>query len=297
MTAGADPFGILLVDKPVGPTSHDVVHQIRRSAGVGKVGHTGTLDPMASGLLVLCLGSATRLSEYLTHKDKRYLADIRFGIETDSHDAAGQVVQETGLSPDQTELTVALDHFKGTFDQTPPSFSAIRVRGKRAYQMARTGRKLDLKSRQVTIYEIKVIGYRPPSLKLAIHCSAGTYIRSLARDLGRRLESGAHLSGLRRTAVGSFEIERAHTLETLARAIEDQSWLSLVIPAAQALPDMPEVRLGEGQLEDIRHGRPVQRKVAEGGLARGISPEGDLVAILESASEPAAWHPRKVFIT
>lgn len=293
---GEDPFGLLVVDKPVGPTSHDVVQWVRRGTGVEKVGHTGTLDPRASGVLLLCLGQATRLSEYLLEEPKRYLAWIRFGSATTTYDAEGEVVEETGRSPDRKALERALKDFEGSLEQRPPAYSAVKVKGRRAYMLSRRGEAIELEPRQVTVDKLILHKYEPPLLELEVHCSAGTYIRSLAHDLGQKLQTGAHLSELRRTRVGPFGLDSAVKLARLEEAIESSSWRRLVIPAAQALPEFPGVKLEGEELNRVRHGRSIERVTGAEGPARALGPEGELVAILHPTQDGESWHPRKVFV-
>ncbi len=291
-----DPFGLLVVDKPAGPTSHDVVQWVRRGTGVKKVGHTGTLDPRASGILLLCLGRATRLSEYLLHEPKRYLAWIHFGRSTTTYDAEGDVVGETGRSPDKQALERTLREFQGTLEQRPPAYSAVKVKGRRAYKLSRRGEVLELKPRQVTIEKLILRSYQPPMLELEVHCSAGTYIRSLAHDLGQRLQTGAHLAELRRTRVGAFGLDQAVELSVLGEAVEAELWRRYLIPAAQALPDMPAVMVQGEKLQRVRHGRLIERAMHHDGPARALGPDGELVAVLHPAEDGESWHPRKVFL-
>ncbi|MFP3852924.1 MAG: tRNA pseudouridine(55) synthase TruB [Anaerolineales bacterium] len=295
--AYSEPFGLLLLDKPVGPTSHDIVNQVRRLTGVRKVGHTGTLDPMASGLLVLCLGPATRLSEYLTQHDKGYWTVLRFGVGTDSHDATGEVLKEGGRIPKRRQLESALAHFRGSIEQRPPDYSAVKIAGKRAYELARAGRKPALASRTVRIERLELLSYDPPDLELHIECSAGTYIRSLARDLAESLGTEAHLTRLQRTRVGSFQLEQAQSLEELTEAVEAGDWEQFIIPAAEALPEIPSIVLDEVQMEHVQHGRRLPREFPDAGLARALTPEGELAAILEAGEENDHWQPRKVFLS
>jgi tRNA pseudouridine55 synthase len=289
-------FGLIVVDKPVGPTSHSVVNLVRRGTGVRKVGHAGTLDPRASGVLVLCLGPATRLSEYLSSGTKHYQAVVRFGRSTDTYDADGQVVRETGRAPERAEIEGVLSEFTGDLQQVPPAYSAIKLHGKKAYQLARAGEEVDLEPRQVTIYALKAVDYQPPDLSLDVECSAGTYIRSLAHDLGERLSTGAHLAALRRTQAGPFSLSQAVTLAELEAAFGDRSWTEYVLPAAAGLPDMPLVSVDSDELELVRFGRPLPAPGPVEGLARAVDDAGNLVAILEADVQKDAWLPRKVFI-
>ncbi len=289
-------FGILVVDKPVGPTSHQIVSIVRRGTGIRKVGHAGTLDPRASGVLVLCLGQATRLSEYLSTSEKRYLAVIRFGASTRTYDSEGDIVHETGSAPKRKDIEEALSEFRGEISQVPPPYSAIKVQGKRAYQLAREGKPPELDARKVIIHELKLISYKKPDLSLEIECSAGTYIRSIAHDLGEMLSTGAHLAELKRLKAGPFSIDDAIPLPKLEVGLMVDKWERYVIPAADALPDFPVVKISQENLELIRHGHSIQAEPISSGMARGISSEGELVAILEAVDDGTHWHPRKVFL-
>lgn len=291
------PFGLLVVDKPVGPTSHDVVQAIRRGLDMRKVGHTGTLDPLASGVLVICLGQATRLSEYLIDKSKRYQAAIQFGRSTSTYDAEGEVVEESGRAPSREEIEAELKRFTGRIQQRPPDYSAVRVKGQRAYAMSRRGESPQLEARQVTVHELELLEYEPPQLTLEVHCSAGTYIRSLAHDLGAAVGTGAFLTALRRTEVGPFGLERAVPLDALEDAMQSSEWDRYLVPAADALNDWPQVGVEGENLDRLRHGRTIPADSGAEGLARAIGPDGRLIAVLEPEPDGAAWHPHKVFLT
>ncbi|MDX1600225.1 MAG: tRNA pseudouridine(55) synthase TruB [Anaerolineales bacterium] len=290
-----DPFGLLIVDKPVGPTSHDVVQAVRRGLDMRKVGHTGTLDPLASGVLVICLGPATRLSEYLIDKSKRYRATILFGSTTSTYDAEGEVIHESGQTPSREHIEEELETFTGDIRQRPPDYSAVRVKGQRAYDMSRRGEAPQLEARQVTVHRLELLEYEPPQLTLEVHCSAGTYIRSLAHDLGVAVGTGAYLAGLRRTEVGPFGLDRAVALDALEDAMRASEWEQYLVPAAKALPDWPQVEVEGETLEGIRHGRTIPADGRAQGLARAIGPQGRLIAVLEPAEDGEAWHPHKVF--
>lgn len=289
-------FGILVVDKPVGPTSHQVVNIVRRGTGIRKVGHAGTLDPRASGVLVLCLGAATRLSEYLSTTSKRYHAVIRFGASTQTYDAEGDVVMETGSTPSRKEIENILSDFEGEISQVPPPYSAIKVQGKRAYELAREGKPPELEPREVTIHDLKFVSYKSPDLSIEIECSAGTYIRSIAHDLGERLSTGAHLAALKRLKAGPFTIDDAVPLPKLEVGFMVDKWEKYVSPAADALPDFPVVKVDAENLKHIRHGHRIPAESGSSGMARAISYDGELVAILEAVEDGTLWHPRKVFV-
>ncbi len=288
-------FGIMVVDKPEGPTSHGVVSIVRRGTGVRKVGHAGTLDPRASGVLVLCLGPATRLSEYLSSSNKLYEAKVRFGESTETYDAEGATTKSTGEAPTEAQVEAALEMFRGEIEQFPPPYSAIKLQGKKAYELAREGKPVALDPRNVTVYELTKLEYDPPELNIRVECSAGTYIRSLAHDLGETLSTGAHLSALRRLRAGPFGLEDAVTLNELEKAMGRGEWQRWVRPAAEALPDLPIVTVEEPDLERIRNGLRIPSSDGAAGMARALTPDGELVAILVSAEDGQEWQPRKVF--
>lgn len=289
-------FGLLLVDKPIGPTSHHIVHRVRLGSGVRKVGHAGTLDPRASGLLVLCLGSATRLSEYLSTSTKRYEAVVRFGAATRSYDSDGEVVSRSNAIPDREEIEAVLPAFTGEIEQVPPPFSALKVAGRRAYDLARSGADVELAPRPVTISLLRIQEYQPPDLALEVECSAGTYIRSLAHDLGARLGCGGYLAALRRTQAGPFTLGQALPLDRLEEALRLGSWREHLRPATEALPGFPLVVLDEGQTDRVRRGHRIPAAPGSTGLACGLDAAGELVAILKPAVEGTEWQPHKVFL-
>lgn len=292
-------FGLLNVAKPSGPTSHDVVNAVRRGTGERRVGHAGTLDPLADGVLVLALGRATRLLEYLSASQKAYRATVTLGVTTDTYDAEGEVVAKQPLPPDLSPdaLDAALDSFRGTIQQVPPVYSAVKVGGKAAYARARAGEELELEPRTVEISELEVLAFEPPTVKLRVVCSAGTYIRSLAHDLGTALGTGAMLSALTRTASGQFHLDDAVRWPDLEAAFDDGSWQALLLPADRALDDTPQVHLDAQGLEDVAHGRALDSgEAAPGALARAYAPDGRFVAVLEGDAQNGLWRPKKVFV-
>lgn len=290
-------FALLVVDKPAGPTSHDVVKLVRRGTEVEKVGHTGTLDPGATGVLVLCLGKATRLSEFLTGSDKIYQATVRFGQSTTTYDIQGEVVENSGRAPELAEIEEAAKEFRGEIEQVPPAFSAVRVGGKRAYDLARGGQMPELEARTVVIHRLELLAYQAPDLQIEVECSAGTYLRSLAHDLGQTLGTGAHLTQLRRTAAGAFSLEEAISFAELEAALADGSWRQMLTPPAAGLVHLRAVALTEEGLTRVRHGRMLTADGGDAdGLARALARDGQLVAILEAAEEGRAWHPKKVLL-
>lgn len=274
--------GLVVVDKPAGLTSHDVVSRVRRLAGTRKVGHAGTLDPMATGVLVLGVGRATRLLGHLTLTDKTYDATVRLGVTTNTDDAEGEV---TGTRPagDLTEDDVrsAVRQFEGDIEQVPSTVSAIKVGGKRAYQLAREGAEVELQARRVRIDAIEAGEFRHDGdvldFRLRVACSSGTYIRAIARDLGAALGVGGHLTTLRRTSVGPF---------TLSEANPDLDHLMLIGMEEAARATFPVVELDEAQATDVRYGRRLDLALGEGPHAV-FAPDGEFLALYEAAGEQA----------
>jgi tRNA pseudouridine55 synthase len=289
--------GVLVVDKPVGLTSHDVVQIIRRGTGIRRAGHTGTLDPRASGVLVILIGPAVRLSEYVSASDKRYQATIHLGSSTSTYDSEGVL---TGSNIPVSHLTEerfdeVLQTFVGEIQQVPPPYSAVKVKGRKAYEYAREGEELELEPRTIQVYSLDILEWAPPEVVIDVYCSSGTYVRSLANDLGKELGVGAHLIGLRRTKSGRFTLRDAVPLRRIKESFDAGDWYQYLIPAADALGDWPAVELDADQVELIRHGHRVTADPGSKGWARGISQQGDLVALLEIDPETNEWQPRKVF--
>ncbi len=294
--------GILVVDKPVGMTSHDVVQAVRNGTGIRRAGHTGTLDPRASGVLVILIGPAVRLSEYVSASDKRYQAIIRLGAATDTYDAEGKFTRSSTTPIDITEdqFETELKKFVGEIQQVPPPYSAVKVKGRKAYEMARNGEEVDLEPRLIQVYHLEVLEWAPPEVVVDVHCSSGTYVRSLANDLGDALGYGAYLVGLRRTKSGRFSLRDAVPLRKLQEAFRDGTWYKYLIPAAEALADWPSVELDPDLVDTVRHGHRVPAEPgSKPGLARGVSMQGELVALLElvEGEEGPEWQPKKVFFS
>lgn len=295
MTGDLSAFGLLNVYKPAGPTSHDLVLWVRRGTGVKRVGHGGTLDPAATGVLVLCLGSATRLSEYLQGSPKTYVARVCFGVETNTYDAEGEIVARDPRPISREQVEAALTGFRGPIAQVPPLYSAIKRGGRKLYELARAGQTVELEPRPVTIYRLELLAWEPSVVTLEVTCSAGTYIRSLAHDLGRAVGVGAHLAALERTASGRFTAAEAVPWERLAAAMADGTWRTYLLPPDLALADHLAVRLDAAGADDVRHGRrvPVAPDAGESALARAYDPAGRFIAVL--ARRGAWWQPLKVF--
>lgn len=289
--------GVLVVDKPVGLTSHDVVQVIRKGTNIRRAGHTGTLDPRASGVLVVLVGPAVRLSEYVSASDKRYQAIIRLGATTDTFDEEGSVLSSSPVEITEEQFENALKQFIGEIEQVPPPYSAVKVNGKKAYEMAREGEDVELAPRIINVYNLELLEWAPPEAVIDVYCSSGTYVRSLANDLGKSLGCGAHLVGLRRTKSGRFTLRDAVPLRKLRDAFDQGNWYQYLIPAAEALSDWPAIELDSGQLDAIRHGNRIPSNPGSTGWARGVSQQGELVALLLNDDATSEWQPKKVFFS
>jgi len=293
--------GVLVIDKPVGMTSHDVVQIVRRGTGIRRAGHTGTLDPRASGVLVVLIGPAVRLSEFVSASDKRYQATLRLGASTNTYDAEGTITQST--SPDditEEQFEEALKQFVGEIEQVPPPYSAVKVKGRKAYELSRKGKTVELPPRKIHVYNLELLEWVPPEAVVDVYCSSGTYVRSLAHDLGNVLGCGAHLVGLRRTKSGHFTLRDAVPLRKLRDSFLTGDWYKYLIPAAEAL-NWPAIVLEPEQVEMVRFGRRLPadpNAETHEGLIRALTEQGDLVALLrlEVAEDGTAeWQPAKVF--
>lgn len=295
--------GVLVIDKPVGMTSHDVVNAVRFGTGIRRAGHTGTLDPRASGVLVILVGPAVRLSEFVSASDKRYQAVIRLGAATDTFDADGRFTRMPVENMDVTEseFEEALSTFVGEISQTPPPYSAIKIKGRRAYDMARKGETVEIQPRLINVHSLEMLEWAPPEVVVDIHCSSGTYVRSLANDVGEKLGVGGYLVGLRRTKSGRFSLREATPLRKLQEAFKNGSWYQYLIPAAEALGEWPSIELTPEQVISIAHGHriPADPSITPGprNLARGVSMAGELVALMELDTTTSEWQPKKVFLS
>ncbi|MCY3782110.1 MAG: tRNA pseudouridine(55) synthase TruB [Chloroflexi bacterium] len=288
--------GFLNVNKPLHLTSHDVVAAVRRRcrslSRAIKVGHAGTLDPLADGVLIICLGAATRLSQYIMRDHKLYRARIAFGATTSTYDAAGDILAQNDASHiARSDIEAALPRFLGEISQIPPMYSAIKQDGKRLYELARQGKDVPRPARTVTIYGIELLSWRNPNLELTINCGSGTYIRSLAQDLGAALEVGAYLSGLTRLASGGFTL--AHSIE-LDAVIESEDWMNHIVAPFDALSSHDRVILTADEVGCIRQGRFIERQ--QSSLASPVfafDASRQIVAVLEPREKH--WKPHKVF--
>ena len=304
--------GILNIDKPAGMTSHDVVDRVRRISGQRRVGHAGTLDPAATGVLVVCLGQATRVAEYLMSSDKLYRAQIRLGVSTDTHDAEGEVTATAEVDVGEEEARGVLASFVGSIQQVPPMYSALKREGVPLYKLARQGITVERDPRSIEIHGIVLLDWNPPLFTMQVKCSPGAYIRALARDLGQKLGCGAHLHSLTRLASGHFTLEKAVSLNELAEAFayfdeaqyRQGNWQEIVHPLDEALLDFEPVVVDAQTEKRIRHGQQVEAPpfappdCGEGEkeeFCRAYSQKGDLIAILRHDPQTGLWQPKKVF--
>lgn len=280
--------GVLLVDKPAGPTSHDVVALVRRALGTRRVGHAGTLDPFATGLLVVLLGRATRLLPYMDAEPKVYEATVRFGTATNTDDVTGEPIAQAPL-PERESVERAMRELTGELLQRPPAFSAKQVGGRRSYAAARRGEQLELEPVRVVVHRWEVRAWRGDEIDVVVTCSGGTYVRALARDLGERSGSAAHLAALRRSSSGPFDVRDAAVLDDVVTGEVK------VLPPADAVRSLPAERLDEAELAMVLHGRSVAARLP-GERAALLDSNGELVAVAArtDADGEARWQPRLV---
>ncbi len=287
--------GLIIINKPAGMTSHDVVNAVRRMAGTRRVGHAGTLDPMATGVLVVVVGAATRLAQFIDGCDKTYRATLRLGATTTTYDADGDIVARRPVTVNQAEVEAALACFRGDILQIPPMHSAVKVKGQKLYKLAHRGKEVERAPRPVTIHRLDVLAWALPDVTIEVTCSAGTYIRSLAHDLGQALGCGAHLTALTRTAAGAFRLEDSRALEEL-RALADAGRLAeAVLPPQTALTGLPVVTLTPEQAQAVGYGQtfPLDGP-SDAAMVQAHDAAGQLVAVLIPV-EPGMWRPKLVF--
>jgi tRNA pseudouridine55 synthase len=290
------PTGILIIDKPTGFTSHDVVSLVRRATKIRQVGHAGTLDPMATGVLVVCLGQATRVSEYLLGHDKAYRATIRLGVETNTYDADGEIVATREVQVDRIEVERALARFVGGIQQVPPMYSALKRNGQKLYELARQGIEIERAARSVIVHSIELRDYQAPDAIIDVQCSAGTYIRSIAHDLGAVLDVGGHLIELRRTASGPFAIDQAISLKAFEAAAHDDRWHTHLRAIDEALSDWPLVVIGESDRARALNGAPIFSLKLAGTHCRAHDEDGNLIALLVLDQKKHWWRAEKVLV-
>jgi tRNA pseudouridine55 synthase len=300
--------GVLVIDKPAGPTSHDMVDRARRALRIRRVGHTGTLDPFATGVLPLCLGKATRLARFLGAGEKVYRATVRLGFATSTDDLTGTATGEPrAVILDEAALRAALARLEGSYDQVPPAYSARRVGGRRLYELARRGEGAPRVAKLVTIRKIELLATGNDSLEIEVRCSPGTYVRALARDLGEDLGVGGHLTALRRTESGSFDLADSVPGDDLSQGRER------VVPLRELLPELPAVRVGEVGSDLVRHGRDLGPESTLGDFpeeavdrVRILDESGNLLAVAVPRPRPTdqsaprvepALHPDVVLVS
>lgn len=294
--------GILNINKPEGKTSFDIVALVKHHTGVRRVGHAGTLDPMATGVLPICLGKGTRIIEFLAEGTKTYQAQIELGVVTDTYDATGKVLQQTdpsGVSREQ--VTSALTSFQGLIQQTPPIYSAVRHQGKKMYELARAGVAVVPRSRPTHIHRIAVTDWQPPLVNIEVECGKGTYIRSLAHDLGQALGCGATLKRLVRSSYGPFDITGAVSTAELQDACRDGCWQCLMYPLDAVLLHWNAIIINEANKEAIRKGAPPTLENAitppeSAPRCRAYTTDGDFLGVLSLDAERGRWQPEKVLL-
>ncbi len=288
-----EKIGFINLNKPTGITSHGAAQKLKKITGIRRIGHSGTLDPMASGVLVMAVGKATKLVEFLRKDDKTYEAVIRLGVTSDTYDATGQITETPPPVPipSGAQIRSAIEQFAGEIEQMPPKFSAIKVKGTPAYKLARDGKEVELKPRKVTIHEIKLVEFRHPLVSIKVKCSAGTYIRSIAHDLGQRLKTGAVLDALHRTQAGDFDIKDSVELDD----VTEENWQEYLLPVQAGVSHMEVFKADEDTAQKVSRGIkvPVADKLAEGPIAI-FGPKAELLAIGEFDPDKKLLKPIKV---
>lgn len=273
--------GIIIVDKPQGKTSHDIVYFIRRLTGIKKVGHTGTLDPMATGVLPICIGAATKIADMLTLSDKEYVAELILGKTTDTQDAEGQVLSEKKVNCTEDEIRAAVMSFIGEIEQVPPMYSAIKQNGKKLYELARQGIEVERKPRKVTINSIDILKIDGKSVTIDVSCSKGTYIRTLCEDIGNKLGTGAYMNTLRRIKTGMFDLSQSHTLEELGtlKSGDAGTLKEVLIPTDRVFEDLPCIKLNEKQKRSVVNGVRMTYKGIENQDYRVYDENGEFLCV------------------
>lgn len=285
-----DVHGVFLLDKPQGMSSNDIMQKVKRLFQANKAGHTGALDPLATGMLPICLGEATKFSQFLLDSDKRYFVTAKLGERTDTSDAEGQVVETREVNVFEEDILAALPQFRGDILQVPTMFSALKHNGKPLYEYARQGITVEREARPITIFELKFVEYQAPYLSLEVHCSKGTYIRTLVDDLGEVLGCGAHVSVLRRLAVGDYPVEEMmpiEELQLLAESFPQQELDRLLLPMDTAVASLPQINLDESQTKAVKFGQRVKFENGEQvyGLVRLFSNTQQFLGVAEITSD------------
>lgn len=299
--------GVLIIDKPSGLTSHDVVARVRRILGIRQIGHFGTLDPFATGVLPLSVGKATRFAQFYLKSRKAYEGTLRLGFSTDTYDGTGKPTsEELAVSVEQETLEKLFREFTGRLMQTPPPYSAKRIGGMRAYQLARQNKPVPLEPVEVEVYAMELLSFDGNGASFAVECSGGTYVRSIAHDIGQRLGCGAHLDGLRRTAVAEFTLDRSVTLEALEEAVRDQRVEGCIVPLEELLPNCPELIVRGREEKSVRHGHKFALAQPERfgrgtgrlqtvSLLKIMNPDRRLIAVARHVSG-SIYHPDLVLV-
>lgn len=293
--------GILNVDKPYGITSMEVVRRVKRGTGLRRVGHGGTLDPVATGVIPVCLGRATRVMEYLVAGTKEYRTVIEFGTTTDTYDALGKMTEKTDASGVTAEdIERSLEPFRGVIEQVPPMYSALKKQGKRLYNLARAGIHVEREPRRVETWRVDLVDWSPPLATIEVTCGRGFYMRSLAHDLGQALGCGGHLKELTRLRSGFFHLAGAIGLEELEDMIDEGTWRDVMFAPDSAVQELRSVIIGKRAEEMIKHGRPLAASVGiplsrKDELSRAYSVDGRFIGVLTFDSTTGHWRPHKVF--
>ena len=294
-------LGIINVDKPTGITSMDVIRKIRKASGLRRIGHGGTLDPIATGVIPVAIGTATRLLEYLLDGNKTYLSTIELGIRTNTYDSEGIVTESCDPSEIvQETITDALSNFQGEIMQTPPMFSAVKIKGKRLYELARNGIIVQRESRKVSIHKVSLLEFESPILKVIIECGKGFYVRTFADDLGQILGCGAFLKSLRRLSSGPFRIEQSTKLDEVLMAFEEGRSFEILQEPGVCIEEAQRLDLTELETQLVRDGRRIpalsdKNPLEESEMARAYSPTGHLLAVMRHDLVSKEWRPEKVF--
>ncbi|HEY93478.1 MAG TPA: tRNA pseudouridine(55) synthase TruB [Dehalococcoidia bacterium] len=303
--------GILNINKPEGPTSFNIVSRIKKLTGEKRVGHAGTLDPAASGVLPICLGHGTRVIEYLMNSTKDYRAEIEFGKTTDTYDATGSIISlKDSSSVDRNQIETALNDFRGEIQQVPPVYSALKRKGTPYYELARAGINVEIASRPVVVHNIIVRDWKPPVVAIDVTCGKGTYIRSIAHNLGQILGCGAHMKSLVRRKYGPFSIDDSVLLDELEQSYPESDWQRYIHPIDSVLLHLKAIVVNDDTRQDIQHGRTIenitnstqilenqsQQVIPQETHCRAYGLDGRFLGILRYVSETGRWQPEKVFI-
>ena len=296
--------GIVIIEKEAGFTSHDVVAKLRGICGQRKIGHTGTLDPEATGVLPVCLGSATKLCDMLTDRDKEYVAELLLGVETDTQDTTGEVLARRPVEVSESEVRRACESFVGQYDQVPPMYSALKVNGKKLYELAREGKEVERKARTVVIQELEILEFSLPVVKFRVKCSKGTYIRTLCADIGEKLGCGGTMKSLRRTKAGSFTIEEAYTLGKLQQKKEEGTLLEAIRPVDSVFLDCPLLHVNSEGSVLLENGNPItpamtmeKERYERGEWVRFYRQDGSFAGIYAYDGEKRKYMPVKMFLS